>query len=58
MLDSKFPGDRQGIGGRASVRIVVNRDFGHADEIAGDGCWVKWCGLAFQSRAGVLCWRE
>lgn len=33
VINSQFPGDRQGIGGGPSVGIVVNRNFGHAESI-------------------------
>ena len=31
MINSQFLGDRQGLGGRTSVRVVVDGDFGHDD---------------------------
>ncbi|MDF1825521.1 MAG: hypothetical protein P1U68_12815 [Verrucomicrobiales bacterium] len=37
VFDSKFAGDRQRIGRRTSVRVVVDRDFAHRLKMSGGG---------------------
>lgn len=41
VLDSQFPGDRQGMIGRASTFEVIDADFGHEGEVAAEWGWSR-----------------